>query len=132
MIEDWHYPKEEAVEMAALMAANLRVTALTATTNTSGSLTLRAANGSSATASAPGQRLFGWQLRGFLAVPGEAPLAILRYDAQRWGFVVFLGSDGRLGPSGVGDGVGLRKGVGAKTAHGQQFLSLCIPVSGRI
>ena len=100
--------------MSALMAADLRVTALSVTDNVTGALTLQAANGSSASASRPGDRLFGWLLRGFLT-PGPdigGPLAILRYDSERWGMVAFLGTKGRLAPLGVSGGRLLRKGVG--------------------
>ena len=118
LIEDWHYPAEEAEEMAALLAVGLHVTALRVTSNTSGELTLAAANGSSASASAPGDRLFGWELRGFLLGAGgdsdaEGPLAVLQHNAARWGYIVFVCDKQVLLSPEPGGGVqGLRKGVG--------------------
>ena len=130
LIEDWHYPAEEAGEMATMRAVGLRATTLRVVSNSSGTLTLTAANGSSASASVPGERLFGWELRGFLLAAGKGcggsgsdaeqrdhpPLAVLQYDAPRWGFLAFVSDQQSLLGAGV-DGVsgaysGLRKGVG--------------------
>eukprot|EP01043_Picozoa_sp_COSAG02_P006217 COSAG02_NODE_175_length_31226_cov_95.275934_14_plen_452_part_00 len=91
-IEDWHYPKEEAKELEQLLKINLRVSALHVTSNTTGKLTVRAANGSTVSSSVPGELLFGWELRGFLLKQGDnAPaLAVLQRNSARWGYVVFV------------------------------------------
>ena len=115
LVEDWHYPSEEAAEMAELRAAGVRVTKLHVASNTTGELTLTAANGSSATASVPGEVLFGWELRGFLLEQdGDAlPLAVLQYNSARWGYIVFISDQQSLLGSDSGPGGrGLRKGVG--------------------
>jgi hypothetical protein len=134
-IDDWHYPAEEAAEMQALLSSGLRVTKLHCESNVTGTLTMRVANGSSATVHVPGDKVLGWTLRGFLTPgTGLAPdqwsvrsqigtaaaamgcLAIADFEAPRWGFTVFLGPDFQLGPSGVVNGYGLRKGVGRISA----------------
>jgi hypothetical protein len=130
--DDWHYPAEEATEMLALLESGLQVTELRADSNVTGTLTLRVANGSSTTMHLPGDKAFGWTLRGFLDVsPGRrsdqptlrqiataetGSLAVLEHEAARWGFIAFLGPEGRLGPSGVVGGHGFRKGVGRTSA----------------
>ena len=119
--DDWHYPAEEASEMQALSRAGLQVTRMHAASNVSGSLTLRLANGSTATAWQPGDMLFGWTLRGFLvtvaADDGLADgLAVLELNAARWGLIAFLGPGARLDPSGVSGGHVFRKGVGRVAA----------------
>ena len=53
--------------MQALLDSDLRVTQLHAYNNVSGMLTLILANGSTATARRPGDRVFGFTLRGFLS-----------------------------------------------------------------
>lgn len=115
-VEDWHYPREEKSEMEDLLSLNLHVTMLHVTSNTTGTLTARVANGSTASVSVFGDRLFGWQLRGFLIDGGDGtPLAVLRHDAQRWGLVAFLAEGSRLStlePAGDSGGLVLRKGVG--------------------
>ena len=113
--EDWHYPTEEVVEMAALMEVGLHVATLHADSNESGTLIAHAANGSSAKASRPGDAMLGWTLRGFLTGrhAGGGDLAVLEFESARWGLVLFLGPQGQLGPSGVSGGRYFRKGVGA-------------------
>ena len=131
-IDDWHYPEEEAAEMQALLGSRLQVTQLRATGNATGTLTLQVANGSSVTLHQPGESAFGWVLRGFLSSPGphtetdrqtktqtktESVLAVLEFEADRWGLVAFMGGHGRLSASaintsGVEGGWGFRKGVG--------------------
>eukprot|EP01047_Picozoa_sp_COSAG01_P044377 COSAG01_NODE_4005_length_5440_cov_8.384947_2_plen_1194_part_00 len=135
LVEDWHYPAEEADESETLVAMGLRATALRVTSNSSGKLTLTAANGSSASAFAPGDRVFGWELRGFLPASSEVegfrgtrpwcneshpPLAVLRCDQKRWGYVVFVADQQALLPAAIGaPSAGgsahavLRKGVGS-------------------
>ena len=119
--EDWHYPAEEAAELAVLMAAGLRVAQLHADSNASGTLIVRVANGSTAEARLPGDVIFGWMLRGFLtgldhaitAAAGGGDLAVLEFESDRWGLVAFLGPSGFLGPAGPSGGRCFRKGVGA-------------------
>ena len=138
--EDWHYPAEEGAEMQALLDTGLRVGGLHCDSNTSGTLTLLLANGSSATARVPGDRIFGWTLRGFLCSDSDASwpsperssdaerspgrpawsarsaggVAVLEFDSARWGLVAFLGPAGRLGHGDVlvSGGHVFRKGVG--------------------
>lgn len=43
-------------------------------------------------------------------------LAVLEFNAARWGYIAFLGPDGRLGLAGVSGGQGFRKGVGEVSA----------------
>ena len=138
--DDWHYPAEEASETQALLGSGLHVTELSADSNATGTLTLEVANGSAATLHLPGDQAFGWTLRGFLSagrggggggggggdgdlpldewsalsrgITSGAALAVLEFEASRWGFVAFLGPEGRLSPAGVHGGHGMRKGVG--------------------
>eukprot|EP01043_Picozoa_sp_COSAG02_P010638 COSAG02_NODE_378_length_23535_cov_35.310164_9_plen_1246_part_00 len=120
-IEDWHYPQEETAEMQALLGSGLQVTNLNARSNTTGTVTLRVSNGTSATLKVSGDRAFGWVLRGFLCYDDGLPSgqwAVLEFEARRWGMVAFLGSHGRMSPStpskkgGIYGGFGFRKGVG--------------------
>ena len=124
-IEDWHYPKEEATEQAELAMLDLWVTGLTCTSNITGTLDVRAANGSAARVSEAGEQIFGWQLRGFLTGDGNrTPLAVLRYEAQRWGLVAFVGEGSRLGLGGSPGSFVLRKGVGRVDAVRRPHYSL--------
>ena len=115
-IDDWHYPQEESTEMHALLKSGLKVMKLHVDSNATGTLTLRVANGTSATMHLPGDTAFGWVLRGFLSsddsLTSGSPLAVLEFEADRWGIVVFLTSHGRLSPSSLSGGWGFRKGVG--------------------
>lgn len=128
--EDWHYPAEEAAEMAALQRSGLTVVQLHADSNASGTFIVRAANGTTAEARLPGDVVFGWTLRGFLTglgaianghhdaasaaagAAGAADLAVLEFESARWGLVAFIGPSGQLGPAGVSGGRCFRKGVG--------------------
>ena len=123
--DDWHYPTEEPAETAAVFALGLRVEALSAGSNTTGEITLRAANGSRATATGAGQLIFGWRLRGFLvgceavaAAADNGSLAILEHDATRWGRIEFVAEGDQLGAAGGPSAAGrrLRKGVGRTDA----------------
>ena len=125
LIEDWHYPREEQPETKALFSVGLRVTALSVESNTTGAITLTARNGSTASATKPGENLLGWELRGFLTGSGSSgPMAILQFNAERWGMVAYLGPQGKACVPGDGcacepgaavcitGGRLLRKGVG--------------------
>ena len=120
--EDWHYPAEEPAELAAEWARGLEVISLSVRSNRSGTLAVRLAaegpGGASASASVPGDVVFGWTLRGFLASGAGAPSAVLERDWDRWGHVLFLSATGRLvDPAGsVVGGSGFRKGVGSVAA----------------
>jgi hypothetical protein len=66
-IDDWHYPSEEADEAAVEAMLDLSVTSVVATSNSTGTVTVRCgSNASTATATSPGDVVFGWVLRGFL------------------------------------------------------------------
>ena len=121
--------------MEALLSTGLHVVTLSAESNSTGTLTLGLANGTTATLRLPGaDNAFGWTLRGFLC-PATAPLvgsrthvtrsmgegstdclAVLEFDSARWGYVAFLGPTARLGPAGVSGGHGYRKGIGKTSA----------------
>ena len=126
-VEDFHYPAEEHAELEAVSSIGLTVVALSIHSNSTGVLTLSTANGTSATAHAAGEWVFGWRLRGFLsadgraaaavrgagedsratatttssspspAAPAPAPLAVLEYEADRWGRLEFVALGGRVG-----------------------------------
>ena len=124
--EDWHYPEEEASELAAEWARELHVVSLTVHSNGSGTFAARlassGANGPTASASVPGDTVFGWTLRGFISGLGDGtpPMGVLERTWDRWGFIVMLSATGRLvspanssGGGSVAGGSGFRKGVGS-------------------
>jgi hypothetical protein len=124
VIEDFHYPIEEHAELEAVSSVGLTVVALSINSNSTGKLTLSTANGTNATVHTAGEWIFGWRLRGFLiadvhiaAAGGRATLAVLEYEASRWGRLEFVAIGGRVGAAVVADdvtrpGLALRKGVG--------------------
>ena len=90
-VDDWHFPSEEAAELAA--APQLKLYQLEAKGNESGTVLL-------AEGDAPARRLAigestasGWQLRSFIvgsAAAAPLPIAVLERDWQRWGALLFV------------------------------------------
>ena len=107
IVEDWHFPSEELGVEASGWARPPSVTALTATTNTSGLLLLSANATSSAALRFPGDTGLGWTLVCFLIGDG-AVRAVLERDYARWGLIGFF--------SAASVPLLLRKGVGRTSA----------------
>lgn len=112
VVEDWHYPHEEATEAADSAKVPLVATNVDATGGASGSVTLATPDGSqSITLTVVGTSFLGWSLRGFVPKSSvSGAYAVVERNWARWGYVAFVSTGARVCAK---DGaMCFRKGVG--------------------